>query len=154
MNSKINSKKVLIILLSLAIITIILTSVVYKIHSNEGVVKYKEIPMHIKVTNSSTIGFNTQTDALYFGTVPAGYGSSVRKFYLTNDLDYEVVVKIMAQGDELAQWVRLNSNNTFNLKPHEVKNIEITADVPNNTIVKEYNASLIIKMFKLKIKNK
>lgn len=150
MKDKINTKKSIIVIFTIAIITIVLTGVLYKTYTNEGIVDYNEIPMHIKVTNTTTIGFNTQTDALYFGTVPRGYGSAVRKFDVKNNFDHIVNVEIYATGSELAQWISINNNYTFTLLPKEDKRIEITATVPNNTNIGNYSAELIIKMFKIK----
>jgi len=144
------SKFYTILLLALiAALTIFATAVLYKYNYNKKIVFAQEIPMQITVVNESRIGFNTQTDALYFGIVPMGYGSSVRKFEIINTNNFSVNVDINSYGSELSDWIALNiDEDRLELKNYEKKTIEITANVPQNVSTGNYTAKLSIIMIR------
>jgi hypothetical protein len=90
----------------------------------------KKLDMFFQV--SDRMGFNTDTDALYFGK---GYPGSVtkRQILLNNSHPYPVIVSIKVNGD-ISQFISV-SENDFMLQPGEVKYVmyflETAGDTPH-----------------------
>jgi len=87
----------------------------------------KEFDMHLEV--SDMVGFNVDTDALYFGAGPPG-SVHLRDIRVWNDEDVTEIVKIKTEG-ELAKYVRIEESK-FELTPNETRRITLTAIVPGN----------------------
>ncbi len=98
----------------------------------------KKIGMFVKVDDYT--GFNTNTDALYFGTVMPN-GQSVRIINITN-LGNDSLVSIKIQG-ELKKWVEISKNN-FNLKTNETEPLQLKINIPKNAKFDNYSGELEI----------
>jgi len=99
----------------------------------------KEVDMFVKVDNY--VGFNTDTSALYFGTVAPG--NSAFKF-----LDFSSVNKvkvIIVPFGKIKKWVSFSENN-FVLQGN--KSVKISINIPKNTEFREYTGKL--KLYFLK----
>ncbi len=89
------------------------------------VIKAEEIAMDLKV--GSAIGFNTDRDALHFGTVYPGTESR-RKVIISNNNSFPVLVQIENSGN-FSQWVTTESNN-FIVEPYEKRGVWYSASPP------------------------
>ncbi|MCX6774841.1 MAG: hypothetical protein NTY99_01985 [DPANN group archaeon] len=99
----------------------------YLYYSPLAVVEYD---MHVYVGDK--IGFNLDTDKLWFGIIPPGAGGS-RNVSISNDYYAPVKVKMTASGD-LAKWAGIanGTTNPFILQPNETKSIQIVVNIPAN----------------------
>ncbi len=103
----------------------------------------KDIPVFVEVVKETKIGFNTRTDALYFGTIPSG--DSGRRFLeIANDHSTPVEVQIGVEG-AIATWVR-SSDNYFVLQPGEKSQISIEMYVPSDVQAGNYTGRMSILM--------
>jgi hypothetical protein len=96
-----NARRQLIVLVLVFILGSMLTLCVYYMFI---VIQVRTIPMD--VTIADRIGFNTNTDALHFGTVYAG-GESQRTIAVTNNNSFPVTVSIINEGS-LSDFVDVN----------------------------------------------
>lgn len=99
-------------------------------------VRAVEYDMYLTVENIS--GFNTDTDAVYFGAIqPTGGGTKLIDF--TNGPS-RVYVSIVLSG-ELAGWVYVSDNN-FYMNPFEQKQIKVTVAVPLGAEYRDYTGKI------------
>jgi len=105
--------------------------------SNE-VLQTKELDMFLTVSNYT--GFNVDTDAIYFGTIPPG-GSGKRIIVLHNlDMNSEVLIK---KEGNFVDWVVLDEDDFF-MEANESKNVSIGVEVPANAEYRNYTGKLNI----------
>ena len=76
------------------------------------------------------VGFNTNTDALYFGRGLPGSGAT-RTIQLNNSYSYPVMVSITLSGD-ITPYLSVSDNN-FLLEPGELKVITYFIATPADT---------------------
>lgn len=102
--------------------------------------------LDIRLTVANHLGFNTDTDKLYLGTVPRGNTAS--RSVLIENKEYEKsVVRLKVLG-ELKDWITVSENN-FVLKKGESKLVKVEANVPKNAELKDYNSRLVITFTRL-----
>lgn len=108
----------------------------------------EDIDLTMQLQVSDYVGFNIDTDAIYFGTVTPG-GSSERIVTINNTEQYSTRVRILTGGD-LAQWVSASENN-FRINPLEERNITLKVKVPANTSYGNYTGIVKIRLKKIYI---
>ena len=88
----------------------------------------KTIDMHVKVDDY--VGFNLNTEKLYFGTVMPG-AAGLRGVNIFSNYTYPVKVKIFVQG-YISNWVKPDKTE-FTVQPNETVNVQFTVYVPKGT---------------------
>ncbi len=101
--------------------------------------------MHIEVGDN--VGFNLDTDKIYFGTVYPG-GGAERNITLTNIHDITLTTQITLSGD-LKEWVVLSDNN-FLLDPSKSKDITVYVTTPENTTYGNYTGKMKVRLLRSK----
>lgn len=101
--------------------------------------------LDIRLTVANHLGFNTDTDKLYLGTVPRGNIAS--RYILVENKEYEKSVIRLKISGELKNWITVSENN-FVLKKGESKLIKVEAIVPENAELKNYKSRLVITFTK------
>lgn len=99
----------------------------------------KTLGIQLKVADN--MGFNTDTDRLYFGTIPRG-NSGGREIIIENINYKNTRVRLKISG-ELKDWVTASENN-FNLKEGESKRVKLEVKVPQNAELRDYKSKLLI----------
>ena len=99
----------------------------------------KTFDMYLNV--STYTGFNIDTSAIWFGTVPRS-GTSSRTITLKNADDWPRRVDIRATG-QLFGWVGVDSNG-FVLGPGQEKNLTVYVVVPDDASYGNYTGKLEI----------
>jgi len=128
------------------ILSVFLTSFVYNLLSyNVKVfykdIKIKEIEMDLNVTGEKKgYGINIDTDAIHFGKLPLGAGST-RHMNITNYHDFSTFFYIKVEDNLLSKIVSI-SPNYFVLKPNENKLINIAVSVPKDSKPGNYEGKL------------
>jgi len=102
--------------------------------------------LDIRLTVGNHIGFNTDTDKLYFGTLPRGNTAS-RNIVIENKEYEKSVVRLKVYG-EIKGWVAVSENN-FILKQGESKKVVIEAIAPEDAELKSYDSRLIVVFTRL-----
>lgn len=97
--------------------------------------------LDIQLTVANHLGFNTDTDKLYLGTMPRGNMAS--RSVLIENKEYEKSVVRLKVFGELKNWVTVSENN-FVLKKGESKTVKIEANVPEDAELKDYESRLVI----------
>jgi hypothetical protein len=119
-----------------SILSIISTCIIY---TNFVAREIKVIPIELLV--GKTIGFNTDTDILKFGTIPPGY-QGARYINISNSESFPMKVKLSIDG-EVTGWFRTDKNN-FMLQEGGQENIKIIADVPKDALHGNYSGNLYV----------
>jgi len=109
------------------------------------VIKIEEISMDLTV--GSKVGFNTDRDALHFGTIYPG-GESKRELKIENKNDFPILVRIENTG-EFSAWV-FTEHNDFVMEPEAAASIWYTASPPPDASYDTYEGSSRL-IFKRKI---
>jgi hypothetical protein len=130
-----------IILCVVIVISIPLFSYIFLINSN--VLEIRELDTDVTVHNS--IGFNLDSDALHFGIVPPG-GVGNRNITITNNFNQDCIVNIKFQG-EMSDWLDVSENN-FELKQNEKKDLKFVIKPPEYMGKKDYNSKIIMIFLK------
>src|SRR3989344_5117333 len=112
---------------SVAAISLALFISLMAIVNHSKTVDSKEFQMYLNVDDY--IGFNVDTEALFFGTVLAG-GESSRSVNLENNFDVPLKVVIKAMGT-LADWTSV-SNNSFWMAANYTESVKVTIKVPED----------------------
>jgi len=99
----------------------------------------KRIEMQLKVDNY--LGFNVDTDKLYFGVIPQG-NTGTRRVVIENKNYEKSVVRIKLNGD-LKDWIIVSENN-FALKRGEAKEVKVEVTVPSDAKKGEYTGGMTI----------
>lgn len=118
--------KFLVLLLVVIWLSVALTYALYKGYYKEIIVN--EFDMDITVTAEGFVGLNADTDAIHFGIVTLG-GGSTRHINLSNSKDYDVFVYVEKDDSELSNLVSI-SPNYFTLKANEYKSVDVRVSVP------------------------
>ncbi|MBU4501667.1 MAG: hypothetical protein KKA79_03685 [Nanoarchaeota archaeon] len=128
-------------IISLATILIII-SVTLLVVSLTGIMVIQGIKtLDIQLTVANKIGFNIDTDKIYFGSIPPG--NSGQKRVILENMGYKKsVVRLKVRG-QLKEWITVSDNN-FILKKGESKLIEIKAVIPEDAELKDYEDKLVI----------
>lgn len=132
---KIN-KYILIFMLILALFFLFYSINRYFI--SNGVMQTKELDMFLTVSNYT--GFNVDTDAIYFGTIPNG--GSGKRIILLHNLDVNSEVLIKKEGNFM-DWILLEENNFF-MEANESKNVSVSVRVPADADYGNYTGKLKI----------
>jgi len=128
--------KYLIILIVLIILVIPLLSVIF----------LEEVKtIEATVTIGDYLGFNIDTDKLYFGTFFAG-GSGKRDFQIENYKCDECLVVIKAYGP-LAKYLKI-SDNKFVMKYGENRTVTALVNTPQDIPNGAYNATIKVYFWK------
>ena len=96
------------------------------------------------LTVGDTVGFNGDTDAIWFGIVPPG-GTGIKHINIAADETGEFVIKLHG---ELASWVSVSDNN-FILNRGENRSVSIFASVPLDAKYRDYNGTLEVYIRKV-----
>ena len=127
-------KKYKIITLALVLIFILVAGAMlfYNFFIVQDVIHYK---MQYELVESTDIGVNVDTDAIYFGRSKVG-GTSKRKVEISNNNDYPVIVSIKTKGN-ISSMVSVTIND-FIMEPYEGRNITYYAKSTKETPLGEY----------------
>ncbi|MDD5416594.1 MAG: hypothetical protein PHU12_01310 [Candidatus Aenigmarchaeota archaeon] len=130
------------ILTILAILSVILLG--YSIFDNTNYLEDINLNMHIQVNNYT--GFNVDTDAIYFGTMPPG-GSGQRDITIKNIENHSIKVTILTGGN-ISEWVS-TIDNRFILEPNEERNTTLTVKIPKDAEYGNYTGIAKIRLKKI-----
>ena len=97
------------------------------------------------LTVGDYVGFNVDTDAIYFGVINKS-GSGSRIIDIKNT-DVPYMVNIESYG-ELAKWVYVSENN-FLIRPYENKSLKVTVLVPPDAAYGNYAGLLKVILRKI-----
>jgi len=131
--------KRIIVALSLVLIIGVFASL--SVYFGLFMVQIDTILMDLEV--AQRVSFNTDTDALHFGSVYKG-GESTRTLNIANQNHYPVIINIENQGD-FAHWVALEKNH-FTLPPNSSTAVQFTAQPPMYAQYGEYSGQATIKV--------
>jgi len=95
----------------------------------------------IDLTIGDHIGFNIDTDAIHFGTLPKG-AEGKRKITIENKFDRTVRTNIKI-GKDISKFISVSENN-FKLKANEEKNVTFIAKAPLDEEFRMYNSTVRI----------
>lgn len=118
-------KKIILLLIIAAIISITLTSLFYSFYKVDYV---REFDMSIVIGDH--VGIDTSPDALSFGMVPPGGSSAKRNINIYNPKNYPLKVNVNKYG-EIKYWVSA-SPSTFIIKENEGKQVSFVVSPPSN----------------------
>jgi len=93
-----------------------------------------DVPIHFNV--SDVMGFNVNTSALYFGTIPPS-GTGTRHISIENMDGYAKMVGIRFFG-QAAPWT-YTENPSFTIGPHEKIKVPVNVHVPEDAPFGEYS---------------
>jgi len=99
----------------------------------------------MQLTVSDTLGFNIDTNAVYFGK--ATPNSMVKRDIIVNNNLMERALVVFEKSGELAGWVT-PSLNEFYLNPGESKSVTLTAKIPNDAKMAEYSGKIVVYFMK------
>lgn len=128
-------KKTAVLLLSIIIFTVI--SIVSIAHFFYTTFRIIELDMH--ATLGDRMGFNIDTDKIWFGIVK-GHATSTRRLHLTNDLDQKILIKMTPSGD-ITPYLTMNMWQVI-LQPKEEKEVGISVRFPPGTPEGNYTGTL------------
>jgi len=97
------------------------------------------------LTIGDHVGFNIDTEALFFGTMGPG-GSGMRYISIVNKGDSQMRVEFQASG-ELGRFVSVSSSG-FVVAPGENTTVNIVAQMPFDTPYGDYTGKLAILYYK------
>ncbi len=129
--------KILVLLLTIVLIIIGVTSILYTRHK---IISYKEYDLLLKVVDDkSGFGIGIIPGMIYFGKMSAG-NSGMQKIILKHNYQSPVLVQIVASGN-LKNWVTI-SDNDFVLEKDVTKTVNITATVPEGASLGNHTGKL------------
>lgn len=123
-----------LILAGAVIISVIITATTFHLFPPYDV---KELGMYLQVSDYT--GFNVETSAVIFGTIPPG-GTGKRDITVSNLAATPKQVVIKTEG-ELAEWVSVEENR-FLIQVNESKTINVFVYVPENAEFGNYTGTL------------
>lgn len=105
--------------------------------------------LYLTIEDSQILGFNSDYNpgAVYFGTMPPNAINAFRNVTITNDFENDRKVELVTIGD-LESWISY-SENGFILKPKEVKDVTLTATIPENPKIGNYTGELLVYLRKV-----
>ena len=124
--------------LTLILILIILVVFLFFFKNKTLLCDYVELDSYLVIGDS--LGFNVDTDAIYFGTTIPGSSVS-REVYLNNTLCEKAKVVIDVEGD-LKNWISI-SDNRFILLKEEGKSVEFTVSPPEDVEKGNYSSKIM-----------
>ncbi len=128
--------KVLLLIVCVILVTVTITSIVYDVISIYGI---QNSNYYITVVPNQEVGLSIDTDALYFGKVPQG-STSQRYINITNSHTEPLKVIISFSGKG-SRWIAPEDNG-FILSPNEAKTITITAHIPEEAKLGDYQGKM------------
>lgn len=126
--------RVFIFLFITFLIITTLTSLFYIFYVIKDII---EFDMDVEVDNK--IGFNLDSDAIHFGTVPAG-NKITRYMSINHSRGKPIRIGLKAFG-EMGKWLDY-SDNGFVLEKNKKRIITLTLYVPEDASVSKYNGKL------------
>ncbi len=120
--------KFLILLIIVIWLSSAITYAFFKGYYRETIVN--EFDMDIIVIDYKFVGFNADTDKIYFGFVTLG-GGSTRHINITNTKNHDVFIYFEKDDSELSSIVTIDPNY-FILKSNENKEVDVRASVPKD----------------------
>ena len=120
--------KFLILLITMIVISTSMTYILYKSYYKKIIVS--EFDMDVTILAEGIVGLNVDTDAIHFGIVPKG-GGSTRHVNLTNSEDYSVFIYIEKDDSLLSSLVRIEPNY-FTLEGNEYESVDVKLFVPED----------------------
>ena len=130
--------KLIIILLIVSFVILGSTSFIYyHLHKPEVII----VSMDLTVEDSDVIGFNSDTDALHFGTMPPGSRGN-RIINISNNQDYPIIIQIAFEGD-LAPLV-IATPNPLIIQPDKTSSVLFEVTVPVGAKERTYNGTAYI----------
>ena len=129
---KVKGTTVALLLIGIIIITIMITAKVYSLA--HGVIRTETLGMDLIVAKGSTIGVNVDTDAIHFGKVQPGAGST-KHLNLTNTFDFPVSVLMRPSGD--ISWF-IPGDIYVIMQPHTQIQYTLGLSVPMGTVPRTY----------------
>jgi hypothetical protein len=113
------------------------------IYYNYYILDYKVVDTYVKVISPGVGGFNTDKDALRFGSVPVGSSGERYFIFHTNE---DAVVKIVPSGD-MVRFFSLSDYNFF-LAKDDTKQIVADINIPEGTALGNYSGEINIYFFR------
>ena len=129
------------ILAGAVIISVIATVMVFHLVPSH---ETEELEMRLQV--SDYVGFDVETSAIVFGTVPPG-GMGQRDIIINNLADEPRNILIRAEGG-LSEWVSV-SENMFLVLANEEKPVSVHVQVPEDAEFGNYTGTMKIHFFPL-----
>lgn len=120
--------KFLVLLVVVVMLSVSITYILYKLYHKEVIIN--EFDMDITVTAEGIVGLNVDTDAIHFGIVPLG-GGSTRRINVSNSEDYDVFIYLEKDYSVLSSLVRIDPNY-FVLKSNENKRVDVAVRIPKD----------------------
>jgi len=121
-------KKFLILLITMIVIATSLTYVGYKSYYKKIIVS--EFDMDITIPVKDMVGLNADIDAIHFGIVPRG-GGSTRHVNLTNSEEHSVFIYVEKDDSLLSSLVRVEPNY-FTLEGNGQEKVDVAVSVPDD----------------------
>lgn len=127
------AKKLLIILITIALIGFVTTFYFHMFYKNYEV---REIGMKLEVAQK--LGLNTDTDMLNFG---ANFPGNTCKRFMDISFPKRTRVFIGFEGD-FAEWVSVDDNR-FILEPNENKHLAFLTQIPKDALEGNYTGKAV-----------
>lgn len=132
-------KKNTVTRIAIVFITIFVISLVISLTFLAVIQEVRTLDIRLAVANR--LGFNIDTDKIYFGTIPPE-NSGQRRVIIENREYRKSVIRLKVYG-ELKDWVTVSDNN-FALKKGESKTVALKVAIPKDAELKDYKSKLII----------
>jgi len=130
--------RLLIFLIVIIWLSAAVTFVLVKGYNKELVIN--EFGMDATIVEKGIVGLNADVDAVHFGTVTWG-GGSTRSINVTNSEDYDAFIYLEKDSSKLSSLVRVDSNY-FTLKGNSYKSVEVSLSVPEGFEVGNYTGKI------------
>ena len=130
--------KFLILLVIVIWLSSAITYVLFKGYYKEMVVN--EFDMDVEIIERGFVGLNIDTDAIHFGIVTWG-GGSTRHINLTNSKEQDVFIYLTKDDSELSNIVSIIPNY-FVLESNEVKRVDVKVSVPEGFETGNYTGKI------------
>lgn len=141
MSKKKNLKKARMWILPIAVIALL--AFLFLLAPKLALIKQETIGIDITVIpGDAAVGINIDTDALHYGSFPAGF-ELYRIIGLTNERSDEVITKISFSGD-IAPWMNLNTDNKLLVQPNTESEVIIYMTIPVDAEPGDYIGQLNI----------
>jgi len=101
-------------------------------------VSAQEKEIYVEVVAEKKVGFNLETDKLYFGSLPAG-GSATRNITISNSGSKKRFI-VSVEGP-IKDWISADKS-AFVLRDGENASIQITLTVPERTTPGNYTSKI------------
>ena len=132
--------RILLFLFAVMLIGIFATLIVYNTYY---LIDYAQMNASVKVVPRGLGGLNNDVDSMKFGKIGPGNGG-MRYFTIHPTMD--ALVKIKATGD-MAKFLSFSENN-FEMKNGEYKQITAFIDIPEDTAYGNYSGKIQVYFFR------